>query len=41
MSEPRLLVECRDGVMVLTLNRPAKLNAIDNELASELLWRHR
>ena len=37
MSEPRLLVECRDGVMVLTLNRPAKLNAIDNELARELL----
>ena len=37
MSEPRVLVERRDGIMVLTLNRPAKLNAIDNELAEELL----
>ena len=32
MSEPRQLVDCRDGIMVATLNRPAKLNAIDNEL---------
>jgi 2-(1,2-epoxy-1,2-dihydrophenyl)acetyl-CoA isomerase len=37
MSDPRVLVECRDGIMLLTLNRPAKLNAIDNQLAEELL----
>lgn len=37
MTERKLLVERRDGVMVATLHRPAKLNAIDNELARELL----
>lgn len=32
-----LLSECSDGVLTLTLNRPAKLNAIDNDLARALL----
>ena len=37
MTEPKLVIEVADGVMVLTLNRPGKLNAIDNELAGSLL----
>jgi len=37
MSPPKLLVDSRDGVMTLSLNRPDKLNAIDNELARSLL----
>lgn len=37
MSESPLLIERRDGVMALTLNRPHKLNAIDNGLARALL----
>lgn len=37
MNAPRLLTEVRDGVMTVTLNRPDKLNAIDNELARQLL----
>lgn len=37
MPEPKLLTALDDGVLTLTLNRPAKLNAIDNELAEGLL----
>jgi 2-(1,2-epoxy-1,2-dihydrophenyl)acetyl-CoA isomerase len=37
MNEPTLLVDVQDGVMALTLNRPDKLNAIDNGLARALL----
>lgn len=33
MSEPAVLYESRDGVAVITLNRPAQRNAINNELA--------
>lgn len=39
MVEPKLLSMLGDGVLTLTLtlNRPAKLNAIDNDLAASLL----
>lgn len=37
MVEPTLLSTLADGVLTLTLNRPAKLNAIDNALAAALL----
>ena len=37
MPDPKLLTDVRDGVLTLTLNRPVKLNAIDNELATSLL----
>jgi len=37
MPHQKLLSEVRDGVLTLSLNRPAKLNAIDNELARALL----
>ena len=37
MVEPTLLSTLDKGVLTLTLNRPAKLNAIDNILAAALL----
>ncbi|EJL91307.1 enoyl-CoA hydratase/carnithine racemase [Polaromonas sp. CF318] len=37
MTSPKLLIEVADGIMALSLNRPDKLNAIDNELARALL----
>jgi 2-(1,2-epoxy-1,2-dihydrophenyl)acetyl-CoA isomerase len=37
MPHSTLLVDVSDGVMTLTLNRPQKLNAIDNDLAQALL----
>ncbi|AOF86845.1 enoyl-CoA hydratase/isomerase family protein [Hydrogenophaga sp. RAC07] len=36
MTVPKLLIERHDGVLTLILNRPGKLNAIDNELAASL-----
>jgi 2-(1,2-epoxy-1,2-dihydrophenyl)acetyl-CoA isomerase len=36
MSSPTILVEQRDGVLVLTLNRPDVLNSFTNEMASAL-----
>jgi 2-(1,2-epoxy-1,2-dihydrophenyl)acetyl-CoA isomerase len=36
MTEPKLLIERDSGVLTLVLNRPHKLNAIDNELAASL-----
>lgn len=37
MRDGKVLLELRDGVMSAMLHRPEKLNAIDNDLASELL----
>jgi 2-(1,2-epoxy-1,2-dihydrophenyl)acetyl-CoA isomerase len=37
MTETKLLREHQDGILTLTLNRPGKLNAIDNDLAKSLL----
>jgi 2-(1,2-epoxy-1,2-dihydrophenyl)acetyl-CoA isomerase len=37
MGHPKLLRELHDGILTLTLNRPEKLNAIDNDVARELL----
>jgi enoyl-CoA hydratase/carnithine racemase len=37
MPSPQLLLEADAGVLTLTLNRPDKLNAIDNPLAEALL----
>ena len=37
MATPKVLLDLRDGILTATLNRPEKLNAIDNEMASELL----
>ena len=32
-----VLVDTRDGIATLTLNRPDKLNALDQELCRELI----
>lgn len=37
MTSPQLLVHVADGIMAVSLNRPDKLNAINNELARALL----
>ena len=37
MTQSKLLVEIKDGLATLTLNRPDKLNAVDNELAQAVL----
>jgi 2-(1,2-epoxy-1,2-dihydrophenyl)acetyl-CoA isomerase len=37
MTLPKLLTDFSNGIMTVSLNRPEKLNAIDNELARELL----
>jgi len=37
MSPPKLLLDTRDGIMTVSLNRPNKLNAIDNDLSRALL----
>jgi 2-(1,2-epoxy-1,2-dihydrophenyl)acetyl-CoA isomerase len=37
MTSSKLLVDVRDGIMTVSLNRPDKLNAIDTELADALL----
>lgn len=37
MTEAKLLREQQDAILTLTLNRPGKLNAIDNDLAQSLL----
>jgi len=37
MTTPKLLTGFADGIMTVSLNRPDKLNAIDNELAHALL----
>jgi 2-(1,2-epoxy-1,2-dihydrophenyl)acetyl-CoA isomerase len=37
MTTPKLLTGFADGIMTVSLNRPDKLNAIDNQLARELL----
>src|SRR5260370_34261107 len=36
MTYEHILVEAEDGVGILTLNRPDKLNAMNRQLASEL-----
>ena len=36
MSQPLLLTAVQDGILILSLNRPEKLNAINNELARAL-----
>lgn len=36
MSQPVLLTERRDGILLITLNRPEKRNAVNNELRGEI-----
>lgn len=37
MTSPKLMASVQDGVLTLTLNRPEKLNAIDNDVSRDLL----
>ena len=37
MSDPKLQADASDGILTLSLNRPEKLNAIDNDLSRSLL----
>lgn len=37
MAPSRLIMSVQDGVLTLSLNRPEKLNAIDNDLSRDLL----
>lgn len=37
MTSPELLIDTHDGIMTVSLNRPDRLNAIDNGLARALL----
>lgn len=37
MTSPELISDIRDGILTLSLNRPEKLNAIDNDLSRALL----
>jgi enoyl-CoA hydratase len=36
-AEPAVLIERRDRVMIITLNRPHAMNAINGELSNGLL----
>ena len=36
MSYEHILIEAEDGVGIVTLNRPDKLNAMNRQLSSEL-----
>ena len=37
MAPSKLIMGVQDGVLTLSLNRPEKLNAIDNDLSRDLL----
>jgi enoyl-CoA hydratase len=37
MSEPRLLVDTRDGVATVSLNRPQAMNALSRALRADLI----